>query len=142
MLHFPLSVFLIHQNVITYSREISDAQISYSLLEDRSGDHKYFSIDPELGLIYTQSVFDRETKSSYLLEVQSMDGWESARPGRHGQRNSGKHSLAWCFIAAVLIPCCFFTCISTCHISVLPFCVIIIIIIIIFPNNPKPFLTS
>lgn len=65
-------------------------QISYSLLEDRSGDHQYFRIDPELGFIYTQTVFDRETKSSYLLEVQSVDGWESARPGKHGQPNSGK----------------------------------------------------
>ena len=66
-------------------------QISYSLLEDRSWDHQYFRIDPELGFIYTQTVFDRETKSSYLLEVQSVDGWESARPGKHGQSNSGKY---------------------------------------------------
>ncbi|KAM4592527.1 neural-cadherin isoform 2-T2 [Odontesthes bonariensis] len=65
-----------------------NGKISYSLLEDRSGDHKYFRIDPELGNIYTQAVFDRETKSSYLLEVQSVDGWESARPGKHGQPNS------------------------------------------------------
>lgn len=69
------------------------AQISYSLLEDRSGDHEFFRIDPELGFIYTQSVFDREAKSSYLLEVQSLDGWESARPGRHGQPNSGEPDL-------------------------------------------------
>uniref|UniRef100_A0A3P8S899 Si:ch211-186j3.6 n=1 Tax=Amphiprion percula TaxID=161767 RepID=A0A3P8S899_AMPPE len=62
--------------------------IAYSLLEDRSGDHQYFRIDPELGFIYSQAVFDRETKSSYLLEVQSVDGWESARPGKHGQPNS------------------------------------------------------
>ncbi|TMS13503.1 Neural-cadherin, partial [Larimichthys crocea] len=65
-----------------------NGKISYSLLEDRSGDHQYFRIDPELGFIYTQTVFDRETKSSYLLEVQSVDGWESARPGKHGQPNS------------------------------------------------------
>uniref|UniRef100_A0A671U276 Si:ch211-186j3.6 n=1 Tax=Sparus aurata TaxID=8175 RepID=A0A671U276_SPAAU len=65
-----------------------NGKISYSLLEDRSGDHQYFSIDPERGSIYTQTVFDRETKSSYLLEVQSVDGWESARPGKHGQPNS------------------------------------------------------
>nr|XP_057932731.1 neural-cadherin isoform X2 [Doryrhamphus excisus] len=65
-----------------------NGKISYSLLEDRSGDHQYFRIEPELGFIYTQSVFDRETKSSYLLEVQSVDGWESARPGKHGQPNS------------------------------------------------------
>lgn len=69
---------------------ISAAQISYSLLEDRSGDHQFFHIDPEMGFIYTQTVFDRETKSSYLLEVQSVDGQESARPGKHGQPNSGK----------------------------------------------------
>uniref|UniRef100_A0A8D3D467 Si:ch211-186j3.6 n=1 Tax=Scophthalmus maximus TaxID=52904 RepID=A0A8D3D467_SCOMX len=58
------------------------------ITKDRSGDHQYFRIDPELGFIYTQTVFDRETKSSYLLEVQSVDGWESSRPGKHGQPNS------------------------------------------------------
>uniref|UniRef100_A0A3P8UBI6 Si:ch211-186j3.6 n=1 Tax=Cynoglossus semilaevis TaxID=244447 RepID=A0A3P8UBI6_CYNSE len=68
--------------------------ISYSLLEDRSGDHKFFRIDPELGFIYTQTVFDREAKSSYLLEVKSVDGSESARPGKHGQPNSQLHLLA------------------------------------------------
>lgn len=65
-------------------------QISYSLLNDRSGDYQFFRIDPELGSIYTEAVFDRETKGSYLLEVKSVDGWESARPGRHGQPNSGE----------------------------------------------------
>lgn len=65
------------------------SQISYSLLNDRSGDYQYFRIDPELGAIYTEAVFDRETKGSYLLEVKSVDGWESARPGKHGQANSG-----------------------------------------------------
>ncbi|CDQ93505.1 unnamed protein product, partial [Oncorhynchus mykiss] len=64
------------------------SQISYSLLNDRSGDYQYFRIDPELGSIYTETVFDRETKGSYLLEVKSVDGWESARPGKHGQPNS------------------------------------------------------
>uniref|UniRef100_A0AAY4EQZ0 Uncharacterized protein n=1 Tax=Denticeps clupeoides TaxID=299321 RepID=A0AAY4EQZ0_9TELE len=65
-----------------------NGKISYSLLNDRSGDFQYFRIDPELGAIYTEAVFDRETKGSYLLEVKSVDGWESARPGRHGQPNS------------------------------------------------------
>lgn len=69
---------------------ILPVEISYSLLEDRSGDHKFFRIDPELGFIYTQTVFDREAKSSYLLEVKSVDGSESARPGKHGQPNSGE----------------------------------------------------
>ncbi|CAL8379801.1 unnamed protein product, partial [Arctogadus glacialis] len=65
-----------------------NGKITYSLLADRSGDHEFFRIDPELGSIYSQAVFDRETKGSYLLEVQSVDGWESARPGKHGQPNS------------------------------------------------------
>ncbi|KAI1904104.1 hypothetical protein AGOR_G00002230 [Albula goreensis] len=65
-----------------------NGKISYSLLNDRSGDYQFFRIDPEMGTIYTESVFDREMKGSYLLEVKSMDGWESARPGKHGQPNS------------------------------------------------------
>ncbi|XP_063045235.1 neural-cadherin [Engraulis encrasicolus] len=65
-----------------------NGKISYSLLNDRSGDYQFFRIDPELGSITTEAVFDRETKGSYLLEVKSVDGWESARPGRHGQPNS------------------------------------------------------
>ncbi|TNN58401.1 Neural-cadherin [Liparis tanakae] len=73
-----------------------NGKISYSLLEDRSGDHQYFRVDPELGFIYSKAVFDRETKSSYLLEIQSMDGWESARPGKHGQPNSGHYCIGIC----------------------------------------------
>ncbi|KAJ7985830.1 hypothetical protein DPEC_G00344550 [Dallia pectoralis] len=65
-----------------------NGKISYSLLNDRSGDYQYFRIDPELGSIYTEAVFDRESKGSYLLEVKSVDSWESARPGKHGQPNS------------------------------------------------------
>ncbi|XP_006641450.3 neural-cadherin [Lepisosteus oculatus] len=65
-----------------------NGKISYSLLNDRSGDYQFFRIDPESGAIYTEAVFDRESKGSYLLEVKSVDGWESARPGKHGQPNS------------------------------------------------------
>ncbi|XP_041123428.1 neural-cadherin [Polyodon spathula] len=65
-----------------------NGKISYSLLKDESGDYQFFRIDPKAGAIYTEAVFDREMKGSYLLEVKSMDGWESARPGKHGQANS------------------------------------------------------
>jgi len=83
---------------------VCGSQIAYSLLNDRSGDYQYFRIDPELGTIFTEAVFDRETKGSYLLEVKSVDGWESARPGKHGQPNSGTTSLIcllysiWCIL--------------------------------------------
>ncbi|KAJ8002926.1 hypothetical protein DPEC_G00164040 [Dallia pectoralis] len=65
-----------------------NGQITYSLLSDSSGDHRLFRVDPNLGIIYTEAVFDREAKGSYLLEVQSEDGLESARPGRNKQPNS------------------------------------------------------
>lgn len=67
-----------------------DLQITYSLLSDSSGDHSLFRIDPQLGIIHTEAVFDREARSSYLLEVQSEDGQESARPGKNKQPNSGQ----------------------------------------------------
>lgn len=51
-------------------------------------------MDPQTGSIYTASVFDREEKGSYLLEVKSVDGSESARPGKHGKPNSGKRQMA------------------------------------------------
>nr|XP_040024425.1 neural-cadherin-like isoform X3 [Gasterosteus aculeatus aculeatus] len=65
-----------------------NGEITYSLLSDSSGDHHLFRVDPKLGLIYTEAVFDREAWSSYLLEVQSVDGQESARPGKNKQPNS------------------------------------------------------
>ncbi|XP_055365580.1 neural-cadherin-like isoform X2 [Betta splendens] len=65
-----------------------NGEITYSLLSDSSGDHHLFRVDPEHGNIYTEAVFDREARSSYLLEVQSEDGQESARPGKNKQPNS------------------------------------------------------
>ncbi|CAL8374879.1 unnamed protein product [Arctogadus glacialis] len=65
-----------------------NGQITYSLLSDSTGDHELFRMDPALGTIYTEAVFDREARSSYLLEVQSEDGQESARPGKNKQPNS------------------------------------------------------
>ncbi|KAG8437377.1 hypothetical protein GDO86_008174 [Hymenochirus boettgeri] len=65
-----------------------NGEITYSVLEDRNGDHALFHIDPQTGFIFTASVFDREAKDAYLLEIRSSDGSESARPGKHGQPNS------------------------------------------------------
>ncbi|KAJ6666039.1 hypothetical protein lerEdw1_000943 [Lerista edwardsae] len=65
-----------------------NGEITYSMLPDRSGDNTFFRLDSKTGSIYTASVFDREKKASYLLEVKSTDSSESARPGKHGQPNS------------------------------------------------------
>ncbi|XP_061629021.1 neural-cadherin-like isoform X1 [Phyllopteryx taeniolatus] len=65
-----------------------NGEITYSLLSDNSGDHHLFRIEPKRGVICTEAVFDREARSSYLLEVQSVDAQESARPGKNKQPNS------------------------------------------------------
>ncbi|XP_069477477.1 neural-cadherin-like [Ambystoma mexicanum] len=63
-------------------------EVQYVLLRDPSGDYKFFTIDAETGVISTQASFDREKKGSYLIEVQSQDSSESARPGMHNQPNT------------------------------------------------------
>ncbi|KFV19902.1 Neural-cadherin, partial [Tauraco erythrolophus] len=65
-----------------------NGEITYSLLHDSGRDYTCFHLDSRTGSIYTASVFDREKKGSYLLEVKSVDGSESARPGKHGKPNS------------------------------------------------------
>lgn len=59
-------------------------------MKDSSDDYQFFTIEPETGIISTREAFDREKRASYLLEVQSQDSSESARPGVHGQPNTGK----------------------------------------------------
>uniref|UniRef100_A0A4W5LE53 Cadherin domain-containing protein n=1 Tax=Hucho hucho TaxID=62062 RepID=A0A4W5LE53_9TELE len=63
-------------------------QINYVILKDDSGDSQYFSINSYTGVIHTRASFDREQKGSYLIEVQSQDSSESARPGQQGQPNT------------------------------------------------------
>ncbi|XP_077577604.1 neural-cadherin [Stigmatopora nigra] len=62
--------------------------VRYAILKDESQDFRLFSIDPESGAVATRASFDREQKSSYLIEVQSRDASESARPGQQGQPNT------------------------------------------------------
>ncbi|NXL30986.1 CADN protein, partial [Glaucidium brasilianum] len=65
-----------------------NGEIIYSLLHDSDRDYTYFHLDSQTGSIYTASVFDREKKGSYFLEVKSVDGSESAQLGKHGKPNS------------------------------------------------------
>ncbi|XP_046766540.1 cHz-cadherin isoform X3 [Gallus gallus] len=63
-------------------------QVRYFILKDASEDYQFFTIEPETGIISTHASFDREKRASYLIEVQSQDSSESARPGVHGQPNT------------------------------------------------------
>ncbi|XP_023773928.1 neural-cadherin-like, partial [Cyanistes caeruleus] len=62
--------------------------VHYLILKDSNEDYQFFTIEPETGIISTQASFDREKRASYLIEVQSQDLSESARPGVHGQPNT------------------------------------------------------
>uniref|UniRef100_A0ACB8FEA5 Uncharacterized protein n=1 Tax=Sphaerodactylus townsendi TaxID=933632 RepID=A0ACB8FEA5_9SAUR len=63
-------------------------EVHYVILKDPSEDYQYFTIDPKTGVISTQASFDREKRGSYLIEVQSCDSSDSARPGIYGQPNT------------------------------------------------------
>ncbi|XP_043937612.1 neural-cadherin-like [Protopterus annectens] len=65
-----------------------NGKITYFLLEDRNKDYRFFRLDPDTGSLYAEAEFDREFKGTYLLEVMSRDGTESARPGKPEQPNS------------------------------------------------------
>uniref|UniRef100_A0AAY4BAX3 Uncharacterized protein n=1 Tax=Denticeps clupeoides TaxID=299321 RepID=A0AAY4BAX3_9TELE len=62
--------------------------VNYIILKDQSGDSQFFSINTFTGVIHTRASFDREQKGSYLIEVQSQDSSESARPSQQGQPNT------------------------------------------------------
>uniref|UniRef100_A0A663N2N9 Neural-cadherin-like n=2 Tax=Athene cunicularia TaxID=194338 RepID=A0A663N2N9_ATHCN len=63
-------------------------KVHYLILKDASEDYQFFTIEPETGIISTNASFDREKRASYLIEVQSQDSSESARPAVHGQPNT------------------------------------------------------
>ncbi|NXC17943.1 CADN protein, partial [Corythaeola cristata] len=63
-------------------------EVHYLIVKDASEDYQFFTIEPETGIISTHASFDREKRASYLIEVQSQDSSESARPGVHGQPNT------------------------------------------------------
>nr|XP_027308283.2 neural-cadherin [Anas platyrhynchos] len=63
-------------------------EVRYFILKDASEDYRFFTIERKTGIISTHASFDREKKASYLIEVQSQDSSESARPGVHGQPNT------------------------------------------------------
>ncbi|KAM4026772.1 neural-cadherin-like [Anomaloglossus baeobatrachus] len=63
-------------------------KVQYVILKDVNEDYKHFTINPETGVIYTATLYDREKQASYVIEVQSQDGTGSARPGAQGQPNT------------------------------------------------------
>ncbi|XP_044151298.1 neural-cadherin-like [Bufo gargarizans] len=63
-------------------------KVQYVILKDINGDYQHFSINPEMGVIYTATLFDREEQALYLIQVQAQDSTESALPGMQGHANT------------------------------------------------------
>ena len=66
-------------------------QVYYYIVDSpRNEGKEFFEINLQSGEIFTKTVFDREKKGAYALEVEARDGAPSARPNSNGQPNSGK----------------------------------------------------
>lgn len=66
-------------------------QVYYYIVDSpRNEGKEYFEINLQSGEIFTKTVFDREKKGAYALEVEARDGAQSARPNSNGQPNSGR----------------------------------------------------
>lgn len=65
-------------------------QVYYYIVDSpRNEGKEFFEINLQSGEIFTKTVFDREKKGAYALEVEARDGAPSARPNSNGQPNSG-----------------------------------------------------
>ncbi|KAI8117964.1 Neural-cadherin, partial [Lucilia cuprina] len=64
-------------------------QVYYYIVDSpRNEGKEFFEINLQSGEIFTKTVFDREKKGAYALEVEARDGAPSARPNSNGQPNS------------------------------------------------------
>jgi len=65
-------------------------QISYRIKE-AGHDYNKFVIDPQLGVVTTAAMFDREMKKEYYITVVAEDGAKSDRPNHYppGTPNQG-----------------------------------------------------
>ena len=62
-------------------------QVYYYIVQGTEGD-KHFKINTQTGEITTNTIFDRETKGAFALNIEARDGAASARPNSGGQPNS------------------------------------------------------
>jgi hypothetical protein len=70
-------------------------QVSYSLVPDKYDASLKFRIDPQTGLITTNTTFDREEQKVYYISVMAKDGTDSDVPYHEpaNSPNSGRFLL-------------------------------------------------
>lgn len=75
-------------------------QVYYYIVDSpRNEGKEFFEINLQSGEIFTKTVFDREKKGAYALEVEARDGAPSARPNSNGP-NSGEWKNILLFISS------------------------------------------
>uniref|UniRef100_A0A1B0FQL5 Cadherin domain-containing protein n=1 Tax=Glossina morsitans morsitans TaxID=37546 RepID=A0A1B0FQL5_GLOMM len=78
------------RKIVVLNKHYSSKELVYYYIVDspRNEGKEFFEINLQSGEIFTKTVFDREKKGAYALEVEARDGAPSARPNSNGQPNS------------------------------------------------------
>ncbi|XP_017474202.1 PREDICTED: neural-cadherin-like isoform X2 [Rhagoletis zephyria] len=86
----PIGTKVTQVNAIDKDGTFPNNQVYYYIVDSpRNEGKEFFEINLQSGEIFTKTVFDREKKGAYALEVEARDGAPSARPNSNGQPNSG-----------------------------------------------------
>ncbi|XP_068140038.1 neural-cadherin-like [Drosophila tropicalis] len=86
----PIGTKVTQVNAIDKDGTFPNNQVYYYIVDSpRNEGKEFFEINLQSGEIFTKTVFDREKKGAYALEVEARDGAPSARPNSNGP-NSGK----------------------------------------------------
>ncbi|XP_073827124.1 neural cadherin isoform X2 [Musca autumnalis] len=85
----PIGTKVTQVNAIDKDGTFPNNQVYYYIVDSpRNEGKEFFEINLQSGEIFTKTVFDREKKGAYALEVEARDGAPSARPNSNGQPNS------------------------------------------------------
>ena len=83
----PVGTVVTRVNAIDRDGTFPNNQVYYYIVQGTEGD-KHFKINTQTGEITTNTIFDRETKGAFALNIEARDGAASARPNSGGQPNS------------------------------------------------------
>ncbi|XP_030244118.1 neural-cadherin-like, partial [Drosophila navojoa] len=81
----PIGTKVTQVNAIDKDGTFPNNQVYYYIVDSpRNEGKEFFEINLQSGEIFTKTVFDREKKGAYALEVEARDGAPSARPNSNG----------------------------------------------------------
>nr|BAA22151.1 DN-cadherin [Drosophila melanogaster] len=87
----PIGTKVTQVNAIDKDGTFPNNQVYYYIVDSARNEGKeFFEINLQSGEIFTKTVFDREKKGAYALEVEARDGAPSARPNSNGPNSVTK----------------------------------------------------